>query len=511
MFPDKIKILFKNITRKMSTGCKKPIQKGLLILLFVVLVIALGSSVYVVRLLNQTSYVKVPIVDDLSIPDGMLDDVSDPENYEDPDEYHDISQSVSNPGTGAPRTAVLWGEGRIRVYVDSRFPIQRVKRKDPNVENFLIFGLDALSSYDTRARADSIIIASVDTKNKTIKLTSIMRDTQVSISGRTAPNKINAAYVYGGIGLLINTINQSFDLDIQKFAMVDFWSSEQVIDAIGGVYLDITKEELPYINGGVAGANYIFKNISEPSPYVKSAGNVLLNGRQAVAYGRIRKIGNDSARTQRQRNVLTQAIIQFKEAPPSRKMAVFEEGSKSFETNVLRSEMIFLAFDLLQSMRNIQQYRVPEYGMFTSNTINYQLSINYSLQLPALHRFIWGNEMKHTIALPEELPEPTPTPEPTSTPQPTPTKTPTPEPISTPQPTPEPTLSFGPTITGILTPTLVTTPSGEPTSAPTIAPTGIPTSTPTPPVQSTPVPTVDTTPEPTQATVTPTGEMPSNP
>ncbi|MHB8963045.1 MAG: LCP family protein [Saccharofermentanales bacterium] len=322
--------------------------------------------------------------------------------------------------------------------------------------NYLIFGIDALTENDKRSRTDSMIIVSVDSKNNSIKLTSIMRDTQVDIEGRSLPNKINAAYVFGGIGLMINTINQTFDLDIQKFGMVDMWSSEGVIDGVGGVYIDVTSAELYYVNHGVTEANEMFRDFSIQSPLVPKSGRVLLNGRQAVAYGRIRYIGSDTARTQRQRNILTQLIVQFKASPLSSKLGVFDKIAQSFESNITKSEMVFLAFDSLAGMKNIQQYRIPQDGMYTTNMTNYQMRVDLDRQIPALHEFIWGDGEKQLTSLPDELPDPTATAVPTATQAPTDAATPTTVPSfasdESAAPTAEPTLTLIPTPATDVTP-----------------------------------------------------------
>lgn len=368
----------------------------------IVLIFGLGISAYFYRLLSLSEHTNIPIVNSLAISEGILDDVSDPNDGD------NSNGSASGTGSGSGPVA-LWGVGRVRVYVDPRFPIEKVEPKSTDVENYLIFGVDARSAYEKQSRTDSLLIATVDKKNNSIKLTSIMRDTQVKIPGRTNPAKINAAYVFGGIGLLINTINQNFNLDIQKFAMVDMWSAENVINAMGGVNINVTSGEVKYINQEVTTANKMFKNISSTSPLLTRSGNLLLNGRQAVSYGRIRKIGNDQGRTLRQRTIMSQAIMKFKSSTVSRKLSVFEELSKSFESNISKSDMMLLAFDILSSMKNLKQYRVPADNMYTTNTTNWNIIINFEAQNPALHNFIWGDVGGNPILLPSDAPTVTPT------------------------------------------------------------------------------------------------------
>ncbi|MHB1484787.1 MAG: LCP family protein [Saccharofermentanales bacterium] len=367
-----------------------------------ILIFALGISIYIWQLLDKPIQTIIPIVSGRDVSEGILDDL---------DEIDDNSDAAisngSKNGNGA-NYVTSWGNGRVKLFVDPDFPIFMVPQKDPNVENILLIGIDARSASERQSRTDSILVVSIDKNNRSIKLTSFMRDTQVKIPGRSNPTKINSAYAYGGIGLLINTLNSNFDLDIQKFAMVDMLSSENIINAAGGVTIDVNKNEIRYINGGVSETNRLFKKFSKASPLITKSGLSLLDGRQAVAYGRIRYIGNDQERTLRQRTVLSALIISFKASPISRKMTVFNESFRSFETNMSKNEMLFLAFDALLSMKNIYQYRVPENGMFTTNSTNYQIIIDFSKQNPALHDFIWGNVPKNTITMPEELPDPSP-------------------------------------------------------------------------------------------------------
>lgn len=377
------------------------IRYAIIALVSVAMVCIVLISLYISSLLDKPTHTDIPIVTGGEVSEGILDNLPDPDEM-DTSEYSSDSSSnssVSGP-EDIPYANARWGNGRVKLYVNSSFPITFVEQKDPNVENILLIGIDARSAYEKESRTDSILIVTVDRNNNSIKLTSIMRDTQVKIPGRTHETKINAAYVYGGVGLLINTINLNFDLDIQKVAMVDMLSAETVIDAAGGVTINVTKSEFNYVNEGVTATNNLFKNFSAFSPYLTKSGEQLLNGRQAVAYGRIRYIGTDTARTQRQRTVLSALIVSFKSASFSRKMSVFETCLQSFETNITKSDLLFLSFDVLSGMRNIQQYRVPQDGMYTTNLSNYQLVVNYANQIPALHQFIWGTGSGAVITMP---------------------------------------------------------------------------------------------------------------
>ncbi|MDZ7548740.1 LCP family protein, partial [Clostridium perfringens] len=135
-------------------------------------------------------------------------------------------------------------------------------------------------------RSDSIMILTLDSVHNKLKLTSIMRDSYVNIPGRGL-DKINHAYAFGGPELAVRTLNENFDLNIKEFMAVDFTSLPTIIDKLGGVTINIIPEEISHIPG------------------ITSAGNQVLNGKQALAYSRIRYAsGGDYKRTERQRTVV---------------------------------------------------------------------------------------------------------------------------------------------------------------------------------------------------------------
>ncbi|HEY5466449.1 MAG TPA: LCP family protein [Clostridia bacterium] len=282
-----------------------------------------------------------------------------------------------------------WGEGgRVRVYVNKDFPIEQVDQIDKNVENILIFGVDARSPEDYICRADSIIILSIDKKNHCIKLTSIMRDTEVDLPGRSSNEKINASYAFGGVGLLINTINQNFGLDVQRFAMFDFYSATELIDIVGGIEIDVLAEELPNLSEILDEMNALFHRTAPPD-YVKKAGLQKLTGTQAIAWARIRKVGSDHERTARQRTVMMTLIQQFSRVGLTTKISFLDTSLGQFETNLGRADMLRIGLDAMQNMKEIRQYKVPAEGMYTTNPENWNMVLNWDKQLAALHAFLW--------------------------------------------------------------------------------------------------------------------------
>ena len=164
-----------------------------------------------------------------------------------------------------------------------------------NIKNIAFFGIDAEEGQ--AGRSDAIMILTIDSTHKKLKLTSIMRDSYVNIDGH-GMDKINHAYAFGGPELAIQTINTNFGLNIEDFVAVNFSSLPEIIDLLGGVDITITAEEVPHI-----------ADIDTEGPHT-------LTGEQALSYSRIRyATGGDFVRTDRQRTVLNSLFSKFSQMP----------------------------------------------------------------------------------------------------------------------------------------------------------------------------------------------------
>ncbi len=275
------------------------------------------------------------------------------------------------------------------IYSPTEYPIHYVKPKSSSVTNILVFGLDERdpSNPSAPSRTDAMIVLSLDRKNNAIKLSSLMRDIQADIKGREgAADKLNAAYVHGGIGMLINTINEMFDLDIQHFMKFDFWSAAQFIDAAGGVTIDVSSEELEYLNASV----YEQSNLAGTAPQILAeAGTQKLTGMQAIAWARIRAIGNDQGRTSRQRTVIMSMLSDFSSKGMRQKLATVTAALPYATTNFSREGLIWLGMRSMGCLSNLADYRVPEDEMYYTDESNYNIIVNLEEQVPALHQFIY--------------------------------------------------------------------------------------------------------------------------
>lgn len=202
--------------------------------------------------------------------------------------------------------------------------------------NYAFFGIDSQtgSMADRGNRSDSIIVVSIHNSTKKVKLLSIYRDTFVSINGKY--NKINAAYSWGGPELAISTINRNLDLNIEKYATVNFKILADLVDSVGGVEVKIDKSILKNLNAYIKNMN---KLNGGNSPTIPSGGTYTLDGNQAVAYSRIRyTAGGDLARAGRQREIL-QKIFEKGKRNPIKLLSAMDEVLPQVKTNMDQKEL----------------------------------------------------------------------------------------------------------------------------------------------------------------------------
>ena len=244
--------------------------------------------------------------------------------------------------------------------------------KKTGISNILLLGLDRTGG-NLAARSDSMMIVTVDTRRGDIKGTSLMRDMYVEIPGRDN-NRINTGYVFGGPALAIKTINTNFGLNIEHYAAVDFDGFTKIIDLLGGVSVEVTSGEAEIIG-------------------LPKAGTYRLDGNQALEYSRIRRIGDDFGRTDRQRTVFSALYKQGRKVGVTRIPELISTALPLVETNLTRTEIVRLGLNIFDfSNSEVQQMRLPIDGAYRNETIR-----NMAVLVPdmeknrkALHEFIFG-------------------------------------------------------------------------------------------------------------------------
>jgi LCP family protein required for cell wall assembly len=234
--------------------------------------------------------------------------------------------------------------------------------------------------------SDTIIIASINNKTKDVKLVSIYRDTYVNIPDK-GYGKLNSAYFKGGYSLALSTINRNFDLDIDEYVTVNFAAVVEAIDLLGGITLDIQKNELKYLNGYVKELNKIN---GTSVPRLSSAGTQLVNGTQATAYSRIRYTsGGDFKRTERQRIVISKMLEKVKASDLSTIDSLINEIFPQVYTNLKNTELLNLAKDVL-SYDIVDETGFPfEKDAHTYKKVSYVFPINLQDNVTKLHEFLF--------------------------------------------------------------------------------------------------------------------------
>lgn len=223
---------------------------------------------------------------------------------------------------------------------------------DDAINNILLLGVDDYQKNDT-GRSDSMMLVSVDTRHKKLKLTSFMRDMYVAIPGYNN-NRINTAYSDAGGGeegakLLVKTIEANFGTDIDRYVVISNSAFNQIVDKMGGVTMTITAGEAKLIN----------QNSGDPRRNL-TAGTFVLSGKQAHYYSRIRAIGDDFERTERQRKVFSSIANKFKSSNIATIYSTLYDVLPLVTTNMTKNEILGMAGNSLTYLNfPISQNRIP--------------------------------------------------------------------------------------------------------------------------------------------------------
>ena len=230
--------------------------------------------------------------------------------------------------------------------------------------NYALFGVDSRSNkLASGTRTDTIMTLFINNENGEAKLVSLYRDTYLNL-GNDVYNKCNAAYAKGGPEQAISMLNMNLDLYITDFVTIGFEGLMKVIDAVGGVEIDVKENEIKHLNNYQASMYATEENpnnLTTNYTPVTQAGKQTLTGYQAVAYCRIRAVGNDFGRTERQRKVLQAVLDKAKVASPSQLNKIAEEVFPLVATSLDLSEIIGL-------LANVSSYEIVANSGFPFDT-----------------------------------------------------------------------------------------------------------------------------------------------
>jgi LCP family protein required for cell wall assembly len=267
-------------------------------------------------------------------------------------------------------------------------------KEDESITNILLLSSDSRDPKKDDGNSDSIMVLTVDKKNKKLKLTSIMRDSIVNVEGH-GQRKLTESHNLGGPLLTLKTVNQNYKLNTSDYAQVNFFGLASIIDYIGGIEVNLTKEEVSMQDYAI---NYYIReisNIEKITPkYVTKPGLQKLNGIQAVSYARIRYVGNsDFERTQRQRTVLSTIFKKLSTKNVTDIGEVADTIAPYIETTLKPDDIITMAtYILTHKMTDFEQVRVPFDGMYKDQKVNGGDGLAWSKQatIDKLHEFIFG-------------------------------------------------------------------------------------------------------------------------
>lgn len=244
-----------------------------------------------------------------------------------------------------------------------------------NVLNILLFGQDTAASAEDYGRSDTTILLSIDNVNKKLKLTSFQRDTYVNIPG-LGDDKINAAFTFGGEKLSISTIESNFGIKVDKYATVDFSSFREVIEALGGVDIELNLEEIKYINAQIDVNHQTDRTSFLKYDETKEKQMVHLDGYQALWYARDRGeenlggnpeysfSGDDWDRTSRQRNLIQTIVKNLRENTSLTDLVgIANKIGPLITTNLKKGDITFLVSNLMTYMNyDMEEMSLPTLG-----------------------------------------------------------------------------------------------------------------------------------------------------
>lgn len=278
----------------------------------------------------------------LLVVDSYLDKINKVEGPEPTISQEEIDRILSE--TDPPEENLDGIAIDIEDVVLPELPADKIQTED-HVFNILLIGQDRRPG-EARARSDSMILCTINTKEKTLVMTSFLRDLYVRIpdyNGKSySDNRLNVPYAIGGMEMLNECLEMNFGVQVDHNVEVDFSGFEKIVDIMGGVGMELTQKESRHVPGSRAGWNH-------------------LNGKQALAYARIRKIDNDFGRTNRQRKVLLALIAQLKYTDIETMAELAEEIFPMITTDMSNADILtYLAkFAPLLSELEITTQQIP--------------------------------------------------------------------------------------------------------------------------------------------------------
>ena len=267
--------------------------------------------------------------------------------------------------------------------------------------NIALFGLDAREgeSIESGVRSDSMMVASINNETNEVKVVSIFRDTLLKQQDGTF-DKANAAYSYGGPQEAIALLNRNLDLDIKNYMSVDFKALSDVIDALGGMELELTAEEVVHMNNYCVETSEVTgKDYERIEPEV--AGTYHLNGVQATSYARIRATaGGDYKRAERQRLVIEKIVEKAQKANLKTLDKIIDVVFPQVSTSFSSKDLIGIAANALSYQLGETQgfpYSIADTDVVDGYEGSYVVPSDFDGDVKKLHEFLF-NEKDYQVS-----------------------------------------------------------------------------------------------------------------
>ncbi len=260
--------------------------------------------------------------------------------------------------------------------------------RDAKITNILLVGQDARTGEE-QTRTDTMILCSINSRAHRITMVSLMRDMYVPIPGYGS-DRLNAANVYGGLGLLDQTIAEDFGVAVDGNAMVDLDGFLTAMTSVGDLEIELTQEEADYLNynRGIG-----FADDQTDEVWNLTAGVNTMTPNQVLAYCRMREVGNsDWERTERQRKVLMLAFDKLKHSDPLTQMRVLQDAAPSISTDLSDGDFIKTVMSgMLSGGNEMRTYLIPAEGTYSSENIDGMAVLVPDLEANAalLHQYLY--------------------------------------------------------------------------------------------------------------------------
>lgn len=363
---------------KRKRSIKRIIFTVLGIFMLLILLVAVCGLIYANHILNKINKINPELEHTLSSSeaDAFLEGDSDL-----------VTMAPGNTETHVKLDDLTFPPGALNPTQSTTKPEDILPPKDvygDHLVNIMLVGQDRKPGQG-RQRSDSMILVSINKSNNTITLTSFMRDQYVQIPGYK-PNKLNAAYAYGGMKLLRKTLELNFGVRVDGMFEVDFGGFEKIITLLGGVDVTLTKAEAKYLND-LYEANYM------DSPAVEGKNH--LDAKQALEYARLREIDTDYNRAGRQRNVIMSLIDTYKDLPLDRMLGMLDEILPLITTDLSNKQILNYALTCfpMMSTAEVQTMRIPVDGTFIGDLVEVRKGFygwfQYNIDFDANKKILW--------------------------------------------------------------------------------------------------------------------------